>query len=172
MPKEKEPIFVSPLGSALYAHLDKPDTKFDDVGKFKISLKLDPADEGVREFLRELTDHTNAEHDGGHVPFTHDKDGDGDKTGLFIVTFKSKYPPKVFDAFGNPLPEGIKVGNGSTVRVAYREHHYDAFSGGMALWLQAVQVHELVEYTGTDAAGYGFDVEGPEEEAPADDIPF
>ena len=57
--------------------------------------------------------------------------------------------PKLIDANKEPLD--VAVGNGSKVRVQYREwetsNNFGDFKG---LDLQAVQVIDLVEYTGAD----------------------
>ena len=59
--------------------------------------------------------------------------------------------PKLLDADKEPLD--VAVGNGSKVNVQYREwettNNYGDFKG---LDLQAVQVVDLVEYTGSDGS--------------------
>ena len=59
--------------------------------------------------------------------------------------------PKLLDANKEPLD--VAVGNGSKVNVQYREwetsNNYGDFKG---LDLQAVQVVDLVEYTGSDGS--------------------
>jgi len=48
------------------------------------------------------------------------------------------------------------VGNESRVRVSFTPVPYDAFGGGLALYLNAVQVLELVEFGKRSADSYGF----------------
>ena len=57
--------------------------------------------------------------------------------------------PKLIDSNKEPLD--VAVGNGSKVRVQYREWETsNQFGDFKGLDLQAVQVTELVEYTGAD----------------------
>ena len=58
-----------------------------------------------------------------------------------------------------PTNGQLLIGNGSKVRVAYTENVYEPFGGGINLYLNAVQVIELVEYQNKSAQAYGFDVE-------------
>ena len=81
------------------------------------------------------------------------------KTGLLTVQFHTgaKFKPGLFDANGVPLADGVLVGNGSKVRVNYSPKEYTGFGGGITLYLNAVQVLELVEFGENKAVDYGFD---------------
>jgi hypothetical protein len=57
-----------------------------------------------------------------------------------------------------------ELGNGSRVRVNYKEASYEGFGGGFNLYLNAIQVLEHVEISGGTADDYGF---GEEEDSPA-----
>lgn len=95
------------------------------------------------------------------------KDVDGVKKIMFKrkVERKDGTPnavPKLLDSNKNPLD--ISVGNGSKVRVQYREWETsNQFGDFKGLDLQAVQVLDLVEYTGSD---------GSELESIDDDLEF
>ena len=95
------------------------------------------------------------------------KDVDGVKKIMFKrkVERKDGTPnavPKLLDANKEPLD--ISVGNGSKVRVQYREWETtNQFGDFKGLDLQAVQVIDLVEYTGSD---------GSELESIDDDLEF
>jgi hypothetical protein len=95
------------------------------------------------------------------------KDTDGVKKIMFKrkVERKDGTPnavPKLLDSSKNPLD--ISVGNGSKVRVQYREWETsNQFGDFKGLDLQAVQVLDLVEYTGSD---------GSELESIDDDLEF
>lgn len=79
----------------------------------------------------------------------------------------------IFDKYGRILDENILIGNGSDVQVACEARPYvvrkDLY--GIALYLKAVQVVNLVEYNsgGGEASAYGFDVvDLPKEEETAE----
>ncbi len=68
--------------------------------------------------------------------------------------------PKLFDKFKNPITD--RVGNGSTVKVQYREFDWEyGTKFGKGLDLQAVQVIDLVEAAVPD--GLELDAEETEE---------
>ena len=71
-------------------------------------------------------------------------------------TVKRKVP--VFDAKGKP-DNDVNIGNGSTVKIAFQVVPFwkSARNNGVTLYLDAVQVLELKEYSGGGSAGaYGF----------------
>jgi len=159
-------VFQTPKAKAMYPFVTKPSTKFDPEGKYKITLVLDPkGNEEHRQFLRRLKQHLD---DGAtqlskkleNMPWKkHLRAEDKSDTGLYEVTFKSSFPPRIFDAAGNKINGDLNVGNGSVVRVAYSWVPYEGFKGGVALYFQAIQIIELVEYAGGEAADYGFEQE-------------
>jgi hypothetical protein len=104
------------------------------------------------------------------IPIKREFDKEENPTGRFYVTFKTgeKYPPGVFDRFGREIPKSVAVGNESRVQVSYVAVPFSEFGGGLALYLNAVQVWELVEYGGHSAASHGFKVES----APVDDTGY
>ena len=68
--------------------------------------------------------------------------------------------PKLFDKFKNPITD--RIGNGSTVKVQYREIDWEyGTKFGKGLDLQAVQVIDLVEAAVPD--GLELDAEETEE---------
>jgi hypothetical protein len=98
---------------------------------------------------------------------------EGEETGRMLFNFKQKAKGKtregeVFERRvalylkgGVPLPKDKKIGGGSQMQVSYEPNPF--FTGGLgagvSLRLEAVMVHELVEWAQRDASGYGFDVE-------------
>ena len=89
---------------------------------------------------------------------------------MVLVLFRSSYPPKLFDIYGQKIEENIIIGMGSEIQVAFVSNFYNvAGKKGMNLYLQSVQVRELVEYKGMEAKDYGFNVE-VKEEKPFEDI--
>jgi hypothetical protein len=172
---------VSPKGEAKWAFLDKPDTRFDEDGIYRIELVLeqteqvqsflDRLDEMANEAWEEQTKETKPTVKSKAVlakPYQAEEDPEtGEETGRIVVRFKSKakvqtkkglmdMKPRVFDAKGrtvNPVP---KIGNGSTVKVAFAYRPYFVASSrrvGVSLYLNAVQLIELVEFGGGNPFG-------------------
>lgn len=78
------------------------------------------------------------------------KDGKVYKQRPFVVDAKGN-PILKFDADGDPLNDGFKVGNGSVVKVAFEPIKYFVASSktaGVSLRLRAVQIIKLVEFNG------------------------
>lgn len=167
MPKERE-VKVSPWGVASYPHLSVPSTKFDKEGKYEVDLVLDPADPEVVAFIEAIETFRDAERPGGNVPIHEQVDRKTKvATGMLTVKFRSNYRPAIFDAKKNPIPPEINVGQGSVIRVAYVFNDYepkkDLPKGGINLYLQRVQVKQLVESHGMDGDCFeeadGYEVE-------------
>jgi hypothetical protein len=176
MSKPKLPRYVTPAGTAQYPYLNKPDTKFNPDGEYKLKLEI-PADKAqdIVTFLDEQFAQSVAkakkENPGKRIkeadlPYQVNED-----TGTVAVSFKLKAKvtpkngdpfeqrPAIFDAKGKPLKD-VNVGGGSTVKVAYEViHFYTALIGAsVSLRLKACQVIDLKEYSGgagADAFGFG-----------------
>lgn len=104
-------------------------------------------------------------------------DDDDSPTGNVIFTFKMKASgksrktgkdytrrPALFDAFGKPVdPAKVSVGKGTVGRVSYQFNPFfqtTKVGAGVSLWLEGVQIIDLVEYNGMgDAAAHGFEEE-------------
>ena len=159
MAKQKTPTlnFVTPLGVAVYPRLNKPDTKFDAEGVYKVNLRLDPTDEAVSKLLEKLTDFGKANNGIKNLPWVDEADDDGKPTGYILLKLKVKafWPakdgqpaqsrkPAIVDGGKNPITE--TVGGGSVIRVSGEARPYEGFGGGVSLAPLAVQVKELVVY--------------------------
>uniref|UniRef100_A0A6M3JLM1 Single-stranded DNA-binding protein n=1 Tax=viral metagenome TaxID=1070528 RepID=A0A6M3JLM1_9ZZZZ len=154
-------IFTSCEGIARYPYLSRPDTKFDTEGKYKVDLELHPDVQEAKDFLAKLKGRLSKEFP--KPPYAALPEGN-----KFVVRFASSYKPKMFDVYGKRFPEDVIIGAGSVIRVAYTENFYKGFGGGINLYLQAVQVINLVEYEGRDASGFGFEISAP----PDEDVPL
>ena len=184
--KPKRETLVTPKGVAVWPKLNAPDTQFKKEGEYSVKLALDPSkDKNVQPFLDELQarfdtylDEVKAE--VGPVkakkikpndPFTAELDEEGEETGRFIVKFGmaaqftdkktgqvKTMKPSIFDALGNPLANPPQIGNGSVLRISYSIGGYNTPQAtGIKLYLNAVQIVELVEFGGGgDAKGFGF----------------
>jgi hypothetical protein len=156
-------VFQTPKAIAMYPFVTKPNTKFDAEGQYKITLVLDlKNNEEHRQFLRTCKGYVEEtanllKKKIEKMPWRkHLRREDKSDTGMYEVTFKSGYAPRVFDAAGNKINGDLNVGNGSVVKVAYAWAPYEGFGGGVVLYFQALQILELVEYAGGEASDYGF----------------
>jgi hypothetical protein len=186
--KKKNVRYVTPVGIASWPKLviGEPDTKFDEDGSYGVKLLLDP--EKDAKFLAQLDEMAAAalvamkEANPKHAkvttlvpPYAPETDKEGEETGKIVVNFtmpavivrkkdKKRFTmsPKLFDAKGTPLPEGTKIGGGSSIQVSFESWPY--FSGkdkeaGITRRLVAVRVLDLKVWSGSqDASDFGFDV--------------
>lgn len=107
------------------------------------------------------------------LPYKMELNDEGEETGRMLFNFKLKAKGTtregtVFERRvalylknGSPLPKDAKLGGGSKIQVSYEPNPF--FTGGLgagvSLRMEAVMVHELVEWAQRDASGYGFDVD-------------
>ena len=141
---------VSPEGTVLYAHVDKPDTRFNKEGSYTLDLACDPNEnKQLEEFCSEIR--ALKPEKAENVPWSMNEENQ------LVIKFKSSYAPKMFDTNNNEIEVGeSKLGRGSKVKVSCVPNVYDAFGGGVNLYLNAVQILELVPYGGS-AKDFGFE---------------
>lgn len=152
---------VSPIGTASYAWLNKPDEgkKFSD-GKYKVTLVLPKfgADnqEEIDAFVESLNDrHEKAAGDAGTPSPV--KDGDMKRTkndagkkvpderfaNTWYMTFKTTYAPTCVGAGNKKLPEDMQIFSGDLIRVQFTAGEYDTGTqAGITLYLGAVKLIE------------------------------
>lgn len=166
--KKRNVRFTTEVGIAKWPHLNKPDTKFDKDGAYKLSLVLDKDSvKGIFDRVKEVLKSFIA--DGGSMskkmsplPIRDDKDDAGNPTGNYEVKFKLRaiggrqgdtweQRPALFDAGGRPMSE--LIGGGSKVKVGCEIVPYStaATGTGITLRLKAVQVIELVAVSSGDS---------------------
>lgn len=171
---------TTPKGVAVWPHLHAPDTKFDKAGTYSTKITLEAADAApviaaIDEELDKSYEASKAKAKGKKIKKA-TPSYDENEDGSFTFNFKMKASgvredgskwsrrPAVFDAIGEPVPEGVRVGGGSTIRVAAElSPYYNAAdkAAGVSLRLVAVQVIELVQFGERSAGEFGFDsVEG------------
>lgn len=180
--KKKNPI--TPVAPCLYPFLKKPDTRWKKEGEYKVSLVFDQDDDFVakvekkakKEFALKKKDMKPA--DAKKVEFVSpvkvEVDENDKETGNVILGFKSnaqftdkktdevvKVKMKIFDAQGKAIEDIPNIGNGSKLSVAFkaigsvikdRKGNIDFY---LSLWMNAVQLVELIEYN-PDGSSYGF----------------
>lgn len=156
--------------------LGEPDVytpkKGDKKVRYTINVRFDKKTEAkVRAKLDELT----ADMDTGkndNSPWKEDKkEGKGQDThtlfafsGADLENPKKDYKPPVFDAKNRKLPARVVVGGGTKGRIEVTLNPFDGFGGGINLYINAVQVVDLVEKTfgksNFDEVEDGYDGEG------------
>jgi hypothetical protein len=202
---DKRERLLSPVGECKWCHVHSPKPAYVEPGsgkakgepKYQVDVVFDPTDPEWRKWAADLTaqikalpvqtDKRTGQQLQKQQPLKRELDEADQPTGRWYVTFKTgaKFRPGVFDRKGSPVPESVLIGNGSKVRVNYTPAEYEGFGGGVALYLNAVQVVELVEYQPQTADRYGFPVEAgtngaddpfgeefPDAPPPDDDLPF
>ena len=160
-------------GSAQWAKVLEPDTKWNPLGDYSIYLQMSQANsaemcerleqivqEEFSKAIKEKPPLKNTLTTQAVVNTVYDKDT-GDDTGKVEFKFKLKakgqrkdgsyyeQQPAVIDAKKQPLPKDMLIGNGSRVKVAFEPIPYIMQSTkkvGVSLRLKAVQVIDLVEY--------------------------
>lgn len=189
--------YVTCKGKAIYPHLRTPDMyEGNDLG---FTIRLMPSVEDAQkfeEFLRRELDKaaTLPEFAGKRLNDPNALIGMGETNeGDTVFKFKTKstYRTKsgdimnrvvpIYDSQGKPLPKHVDIGHGSVVKVAFTIHPYYKTKTikGLTLYLNAVQVLELVERGERDSNSFGFGAEEGGYVAPAvpnegdeDEIPF
>ena len=172
---------MSPKGIAVYPRLNRPDTKYHELGTYSCDLRL-PMDAVTKALLKTLGDaykaHTGTDHPKKPVRkdkeaiFYFDQLDDGSYVMDFVtlklraknVTVKKTgetwdRKPKLFDAKGAPLDGSLKVGGGSGVKVAFEVDNGIIQKSGdkfTRLIPTAVQIIDLVEFGDATASSYGF----------------
>lgn len=176
---KKKKTFVTPVTECRYPFLDKPDTRFDKDGVYRIQLVFEKDDDfiekvkkaSLREFekAKESMKPKDAATLKYHCPAKPIINDDGDDTGQVELSFKSKasftdhktgerraIKVPVFDAKGKPLKVIPRIGNGSKVSIAFNvAPHVVTGTFYYTTYLNAVQIVELLEFN-PDGTSYGF----------------
>jgi hypothetical protein len=170
--------YATPPGTARYAWLHAPDTKFDADGVFRTQLLI-PAEEcrGLTERLDRLAEDAAAkarkENPGKKItlnpPYTEEEDDAGKPTGRIV--FKLKKPALRKKQDGTVVPVTIPcfdakltkidmppVYTGSIIRINFTPTAYYVpahRAAGLSLWINSVQVLKLVTFD-RDGEFYGY----------------
>lgn len=175
---------TSPLGIAVYPHLNKPDTRFNKFGEYRVRLALEESDPKTQAFLEKLREHydlayeNNLEEEGkkklkkADLPYTQEEDDQGEPTGRIIVNFKCRAiiktrkgdkfenKPSLRDSLNKKMDESVGIWGGSKVVVGFEivPYYTSMVGSGISLRLKAVQVKELVT-SGDSVDAFDFDVD-------------
>lgn len=166
MTEEKKKIRTTPKGIACFPFLSEAKKGLDGKERFSVNLRLDPKDAESKKFLTGLSKEMKAVHPKGNLPYRKELDRDTDEeTGMVLVAFSclEKYPMKLFDRWNKKIEVGeVNIGYGSEIKVAFIVNLYELKEfkkKGMNLYLQGVQILDLIEYQGRTAEDMGFEVE-------------
>lgn len=173
MAKKQLQIVVSPVATAAYAWLAKPDEgqEYSD-GKYKVTLVMDAKDKAVSEFIEDVREKSKAEaeKEWGKIPKNIRycfKDGDDtDKeefAGKVMITAKTKYQPGFVDAKKVPLGEEEFPASGDLVRASFALLPYKAGGNiGVTAQLRNVMLVEQRNFGGSPSNDFN-DVEVQED---------
>ncbi len=151
MAKQKSLRFVTPIGTAVYPKISKPDTtgKYAD-GKFKTDVDFGEHTDALIAKMEAAAKEWGVP---ANLPVKIELDKEKNPTGRKLLKFKSKFRPAIFDAKKNAIPEGVNIGGGSELRIDATLFPYTEGRGGVSLRLGPVQIAKLVE--GDSAANFG-----------------
>ena len=133
----------------MWPWLNVPDTRYDATGKYKCDLMVskeaasDMMTKAKEIFIEEFGEKSLKT---AKWPFQPDEESGG-------VRFraKSSKKPVLYDAKGKVIKDELNIGNGSQLKLSGVMSTYNAGgSTGVTMYLNAVQVIDLVEYGGTD----------------------
>jgi hypothetical protein len=183
MAKATRTKIVTPKGLAKWAKVSIPDTKFNPDGVYSIDICI-PEDECkslcslLDGIVNTQFEETKAELKPAkakelqvHKPYQLEYNENDEETGNIIFKFvknavittkkgdKIEVKPKIYDAKGIEVTTLLNIGNGSTIKVSGQgSPWYVPATGkvGVKLYLDAVQVINVVEFGGGNAESYGF----------------
>lgn len=184
--KNKRKKITTPAGTAQWAWLTKPNTRFNPEGTLGVDLLLDEdvakplideLDQMVEESYQKACEDLKEKKKAGQIkkivkkePYQEEYDEEGEPTGQVRLKFTNNAKTKegkavtirLFDAKAKPIKDkAIRVGNGSLIKVSFTPSLYFIPATNMAgvkLYLNAVQILELADVP-TDIGNFGFEAE-------------
>ena len=165
----KELKFVTPLGVAVYPSLNRPDTKYNDLGIYKADVSVPIAE--AKPLMDRLSvvfkEYTGKEPNKTENTMFKVEDNDGKSTVLFKLRIKNRMTktgdlwdrkPKIFDSELTPISVNPRGGRG--MRGSLETYAWDAEGKkGIGLEPMAVKIVKLVSGEDTDGKSFGFDAE-------------
>jgi hypothetical protein len=157
---------------AVYPKISKPDTygpKADGKYKTNIQFKDKAREDGFKAAIKKKAKELMPKTKSPKYPWKTDEE-----TGETTFRLASKYQPLVFDAKNKALPAEVLIGGGTRMNVIGA---FNAYDGRISMYLNAVQVLELVEYKPKSREDYdspfeatdGFEYEGEPQGEDGDD---
>ena len=157
------PTKVSVAGEAIYPHLMKPDVRFNELGEYKVTLKIakQDASQMVKELDQAIEDSlAKAQKDNKGKTVKSAPKPYKEESGNVFFKFKMKASgvnkktqekftqrPQLLDSKKNPIAPSTSIWGGSIMKIAYEPFAYftPMLGAGISLRLKAVQVIKLVE---------------------------
>lgn len=187
--------YTTPKGVAKYPYLDKPDTKFNPQGDYKVNLLLTKEEsknlmslvdkEIDKKFLEVSKEVKGKRVKKADPPYFMELDDDGNETGNVIFKLKQKaeitsktgqtieIKVRLFDAQGKPMMN-TNVWGGSKIKASgtLMPYYSPTLGVGVSMKLAACQVIELVTKE-SNAESFGFEKEEgyTTDEKPEDFLP-
>src|SRR5210317_2477290 len=144
---------ISPKGIAQYPWLNQADTKFDELGAYKVNLIVDG--EEANKFTTYILDGFKEEFGSkakpGHLPWKAELDDQGNATGNVVFNFVVKNKMKKDGTLWKRNPEILNsdlektedvIGAGSEIRIATEAYFWDTGSK-KGIQLQPIKVQIL-----------------------------
>ena len=157
------PTKVSVAGEAIYPHLMKPDVRFNELGEYKVTLKIGKQDASqmVKDINQAIEDSlAKAQKDNKGKTVKSAPKPFKEESGNVFFKFKMKASgvnkktqekftqrPQLLDSKKNPISPNTSIWGGSIMKIAYEPFPYftPMLGAGVSLRLKAVQVIKLVE---------------------------
>ena len=157
------PTKVSVAAEAVYPHLVKPDVRFNELGEYKVTLKVakQDASQMVKEIDQAIEDSlAKAEKDNKGKKIKSAPKPYKEESGNVFFKFKMKASgvnkktqekftqrPQLLDSKKNPIAPNTSIWGGSIMKVAYQPVPYytPMLGAGVSLRMKAVQVIKLVQ---------------------------
>jgi len=167
---------TSPRGRFIYPHLNKPDTKFNPDGEYKLTLSLTSEEstnllkaleEQIELSKKDAEDRAKGKKVKVADPPYSINEEDGNYQFKFKLKAKAKssktgneweQKPAIFDSDLKPLSPEKQIWGGTEGKVSFEVIRYfvPLTGAGISLRLKAVQILELVEGSGGDGSKFGF----------------
>ena len=168
---------TTPRGKAVYPHIKTPDTKLNADGVY--STKLHVSEEAFNLFTKTVTDIVEKEYEAectakgkklrraNSNPLRITEDGDYEIFAKQVARRQTKkglleFSVPVFDSKGSRIVDVPAIGSGSELKLSVEVYTWytDLQGFGYTLRLKAVQLLDLVEYSGGDNFGFGAEDDG------------
>jgi hypothetical protein len=136
---------VTPKGVLSWPYIAKPDTRYNPEGVYKTSIVVSAADAApLMELCKTqfVEEYGQAKLAKANMPFEVNEE-----SGEVTFKFKSKRQPTVYDAKGKVIKNVPQISSGTIAKIATAINPYaTGINVGVSLYLNDVQVIELVEY--------------------------
>ena len=157
------PTKVSVAGEAIFPHLMRPDVRFNELGEYKVTLKIGKQDASqmVKDIDQAIEDSlAKAQKDNKGKTVKSAPKPYKEESGNVFFKFKMKASgvnkktqekftqrPQLLDSKKNPISPNTNIWGGSIMKVAYQPVPYftPILGAGVSLRLKAAQIIKLVE---------------------------